>query len=556
MDEVTDEGRPVLNRSPRDIDEDVPRPSVCIDEPLVEDDRGCKRHRPLVVDRVDLFPWFRDENIAVVSILLGCKLAGRRIESEHGGVGHAVRDASIEQHGPIPTLRRFVLVDRSTKEQIHEQRWIAIRCSGAVERPLLRKDLSGRFIDGANLGANVAKDRGLPCPGGAREDIEVYRVQRTSSVAQSCLTLISPRPTGEWKPRDGPPCRTPLFEERRFVGSARKRQVGGQTPVHVLPRCAIWHVGDREMWLHRVEGTSVWRDVITFRERVRQLDERLLRDRTQPDHRGAGVPRSFEDVHSRELERKPTNTCEEVPEFVHHEAINVLRLDERKEKGHVRRNPKGAHPLVAERCRDRFGNRDGHHDRAFDRAHRPLLRPVTTMDFGAVHRGGSRMLTEPKIEDRGEQAYVGVRASVPMQGIADFIDESYPELFAHLEAHGVQPAGAPFLRYNLIDMERQLEIETGVPVAAPVPGEGRVFTGALPAGRYATLTHIGPYDGLIDANEALQQWARDQGLEWAMSETDEGDRFESRFEVYVTDPGDEPNPEKWETEVVYLLANA
>jgi effector-binding domain-containing protein len=105
-------------------------------------------------------------------------------------------------------------------------------------------------------------------------------------------------------------------------------------------------------------------------------------------------------------------------------------------------------------------------------------------------------------------------------------------------------------------MERQLEIETGVPVADPVPGEGRVFMGVLPAGRYATLTHIGPYDDLIDANEALQQWAREQRLEWAMSETDEGDRFESRFEVYVTDPGDEPNPEKWETEVVYLLADA
>lgn len=164
------------------------------------------------------------------------------------------------------------------------------------------------------------------------------------------------------------------------------------------------------------------------------------------------------------------------------------------------------------------------------------------------------MITTPKIEDRKEQHYAGIRASVPMHGIAAFVDESFPEVFAHLEKQGVHPAGAPFLRYNLIDMEGELEIEAGVPVPAAVGEEGRVFAGVVPAGRYGTLTYTGDYEGLVDANEALQEWARTEGLGWAMTPTEHGDRFESRLEVYLTDPSSEPDPTKWETEVAYLLA--
>lgn len=62
-------------------------------------------------------------------------------------------------------------------------------------------------------------------------------------------------------------------------------------------------------------------------------------------------------------------------------------------------------------------------------------------------------------------------------------------------------------------MDRELEIEAGVPVSAPVRAAGRVFACVVPAGRYGTFTYFGDYSGLVDANEALQE-AREQGLEW------------------------------------------
>jgi len=160
---------------------------------------------------------------------------------------------------------------------------------------------------------------------------------------------------------------------------------------------------------------------------------------------------------------------------------------------------------------------------------------------------------EPRIEERAARHYAGIQATVPMAGISAAIDEAFPEMFGWLARTGTAPAAAPFLRFLVIDMEALLQIELGVPVAEPVTGSGRIRPGVLPAGRYAVLRHTGHYDGLIDANAALQQWANDNGLEFDVEDTPEGSAWGSRFEEYITDPSGEPDPSKWETDVAYLL---
>ena len=82
------------------------------------------------------------------------------------------------------------------------------------------------------------------------------------------------------------------------------------------------------------------------------------------------------------------------------------------------------------------------------------------------------MLSEPKVVERREQPHLGIRGRVPMGEIGAFIDESFPELLTYLEAHGVTRAGPPSLRYNVIDMERELEIEVGAsrPSSSPIKG--------------------------------------------------------------------------------------
>jgi effector-binding domain-containing protein len=159
-----------------------------------------------------------------------------------------------------------------------------------------------------------------------------------------------------------------------------------------------------------------------------------------------------------------------------------------------------------------------------------------------------------EVTQRTAQPYVGITANVTMSTIASVADR-LPELFAFLAARGIEPAGAPFWRYRVIDMERELEVEAGIPVAAPVEGEGDVRAGVLPAGRYVTVTHVGHPDELMDATRDLLQWADAQGLTFDHADSPRGDAWVSRLEIYKTDPAKEPDMSKWETELAFKLAD-
>ena len=103
-------------------------------------------------------------------------------------------------------------------------------------------------------------------------------------------------------------------------------------------------------------------------------------------------------------------------------------------------------------------------------------------------------------------------------------------------------------------MARELEDEAGWPVAAAPDGDDRVLTGVLPAGRYATLTHAGHPDKLIGAIETLLDWAAEQDLTWDMSPSEAGERWGCRLEIYLTNPSEEPDTNKWETQLAFRLA--
>lgn len=166
----------------------------------------------------------------------------------------------------------------------------------------------------------------------------------------------------------------------------------------------------------------------------------------------------------------------------------------------------------------------------------------------------TRPANEPHVTQRADQPYVAIRRSVTMQTIAEIADR-LPEIFGWLGARGIEPAGAPFFRYNVIDMQRELEVEAGVPVATAVEGDGEIVSGHLPAGRYVTVTHVGHPDALVEATAGLLDWAANEGLRWDVRESDRGEHWGCRLEVYRTNPAEEPDPNRWETELAFRLAD-
>ncbi len=166
----------------------------------------------------------------------------------------------------------------------------------------------------------------------------------------------------------------------------------------------------------------------------------------------------------------------------------------------------------------------------------------------------AHLQSEPEIVERAEQPYAGIRAAVTMQQIAGIADRM-PEVFGHLNANGISPAGAPFFRYAVIDMAGELQIEVGVPVAEPVTGEGDVFAGVLPAGRYVQVAHQGHPDELLDVTTELLDWAAERGLSWDRTDEPDGEHWVCRLEVFNDDPAEQPDMAKWTTDLVFKLAD-
>lgn len=173
-------------------------------------------------------------------------------------------------------------------------------------------------------------------------------------------------------------------------------------------------------------------------------------------------------------------------------------------------------------------------------------------------------MVEPRVVTCAEQPYMGIAEVITMTTF-DVVADRIPELFGWLGGHGLAAAGAPFIRFNVIDMERELEVEAGVPIAAEAsaaasraaaetPGQA-VFVGLLPAGDYVSATHVGHPEELVGVTAEVLSWAAGQGLTWDAWETPAGAAWGCRLTVTKTDPALEPDPNKWETRLLFRLAD-
>jgi effector-binding domain-containing protein len=169
---------------------------------------------------------------------------------------------------------------------------------------------------------------------------------------------------------------------------------------------------------------------------------------------------------------------------------------------------------------------------------------------GSDPNGRKYVVSEtPTIETRIDQPYVAIPVSVRMEKLGTVVPPLMDRVYEWLEAHHIAPAGPPFWRYVVVDMDAELELETGVPVATPIDGNGEVLHSVLPGGRYATVTHTGHPDTLVTATGDLLQWAADRGLEWDA----DGNRWGCRLEEYLSDPADAPDMSQWETRLAFRL---
>ena len=146
-----------------------------------------------------------------------------------------------------------------------------------------------------------------------------------------------------------------------------------------------------------------------------------------------------------------------------------------------------------------------------------------------------------------EQPTAVVHETVPMNALRDFFGRAFGAVMGAVQEQHVQLAGPPFALYRGTPTD-VVDVEAGFPLAAPFTNPGgadtAVIAGSLPAGRAYEAMHIGSYESLQQTYGAIMARMRQDGASPG----------EAMWEYYLTDPGAEPDPAKWQTLVVWPVA--
>jgi hypothetical protein len=173
------------------------------------------------------------------------------------------------------------------------------------------------------------------------------------------------------------------------------------------------------------------------------------------------------------------------------------------------------------------------------------------------------MHNQPRIVTRSAQPYVAVARAVT-DSVARAAETAFGELVRWMREQGVAATGPPFIRVPEVDPSGlPFSLEAGLPVAAHAgavdgpDGADGLVAGELPAGRWATLLHTGPYcrrraPGIDDARLALVLWTARHGLTYGHP-TPRGQALVCCVDHLRVGPGVEPDDTRWQTELAYLI---
>jgi effector-binding domain-containing protein len=149
-----------------------------------------------------------------------------------------------------------------------------------------------------------------------------------------------------------------------------------------------------------------------------------------------------------------------------------------------------------------------------------------------------------KVEEKSVPATqaLTIKTSCKPDQISKSLGECYGEISAYMKKNKLEFAGQPFAIYHKYGPQG-VEMEAGIPVAKAGKSSGRIQAKELKAGPVAMVAHYGKYEDSEKAHAFVDSWLTQNKKQVTGSP----------WEVYVTDPAKEKDPNKWLTEVYYPL---
>jgi DNA-binding transcriptional MerR regulator len=147
---------------------------------------------------------------------------------------------------------------------------------------------------------------------------------------------------------------------------------------------------------------------------------------------------------------------------------------------------------------------------------------------------------ELTVKDVPARTYVALRERAPMEELTKIIPRLIAETHAWLSENGGF-VGAPMAMVGPPGDDDIVELEVGWPVDTPVEPPPPFELATHEATRAVVHRHVGPYERLHDTYAALERAMAAAGLRPSGPAT----------ESYETNPEEEPDPQKWITEIVW-----
>ena len=145
-----------------------------------------------------------------------------------------------------------------------------------------------------------------------------------------------------------------------------------------------------------------------------------------------------------------------------------------------------------------------------------------------------------ELKEQAAQPALSVRTHAAVQDLPALFGKAYGAIMQYLAELGEQPVGMPFAAYYDMNMQN-MDVEIGFPVGRPLAGKGEIQASEFPGGKLASVMHIGPYDQMGPAYDALTQWTKAQGYE----------ATGVAYELFYSEP--ETPPMEIRTEIMFPL---
>jgi len=138
---------------------------------------------------------------------------------------------------------------------------------------------------------------------------------------------------------------------------------------------------------------------------------------------------------------------------------------------------------------------------------------------------------------------IAIRETCRMEDLPQFLTDAFTELDAYARDAGARETAPRLARYLAV-LPEAFDVEAVIPVDTPVAGSGRIHPVELEGGPAVQVLYVGPYEGLGQVYQAVEEWVREHQLA----------AIAPVREVYLTGP--ETPPAEHRTLVVQPIAES